>query len=116
MINMLTLLSLPFFAAPTAAVPDSSVAAPADSAAMTLIVVQNERNVPVTIYAENEFGEYNLGIVNADGTQTIQLARYMVEHGALKFFVQPKGQLEESSDPIDVDIGQRIGLVVPVRK
>src|SRR4029079_14054806 len=39
-----------------------------DSTDMTLVEVQNNRNVPVTVYGQNSWGELKLGVVPAETT------------------------------------------------
>ncbi|MGH7616433.1 MAG: hypothetical protein ACREPM_04325 [Gemmatimonadaceae bacterium] len=111
MINFIAALAFPaLMAAPTA--PPSP---PIDSSQMTLVVVQNDRNVPATVYAQNEFGEYKLGEVAAHDQLTMSLADYMIARGEVKFFVQPKGQIEEASQSLDLHEGEHVGLIVPRR-
>jgi hypothetical protein len=110
MSNILALL-VPFFTATadTGAAP----AAHTDSSAMTLVVVQNDRDVPVTIYAQNDFGEYKLGVVSPGDARTLEIEPFIFDEGDIEFFVQPKGQLEQSAGPITLRRGERIGVLVP---
>ncbi|HTE46055.1 MAG TPA: hypothetical protein VK636_12465 [Gemmatimonadaceae bacterium] len=89
--------------------------APIDSADMTLVVVQNDRNVAVTVYAQNELGEHKIGAVAPYGTTTLSLDNVVFGETDVQFFVQPAGELEESTGVLEIDRGERIGVVVPPR-
>ena len=82
---------------------------------MTLVVVQNDRNVRVTVYSEDKFGDHKLGVVEPRGTATLALNEYISAESEVQFFVQPIGEFEESSERLEVHRGDRIGLVVPPR-
>ena len=110
MSSILALL-VPFFTA--TADNGAAPAAPADSSAMTLVVVQNDRDVPVTVYAQNDVGEYKLGVVSPGDARTLQNKQYIFSEGDIEFFVQPKGELEQAAGPITVRRGERIGVLVP---
>lgn len=112
MINIITLLAIPAFAVGPSVGP---APAPEDSSSMTVVVVQNDRNVPVTVYVQSELGELKLGVVGPGADTTMRIADYLVTEGDIRFFVQPKGQLEEGSALVDVERGQRVGLVIPPR-
>jgi hypothetical protein len=114
MINLIATLTLPFLmaTAPSQATPST----PVDSSTLTLVVVQNDRSVSVTVYAQNDFGEYKLGVVEPYESATLSLADYMLAEGDVQFFVHPVGQLDESTEPLELHRGERIGLVIPPRK
>ena len=61
---------------------------------MTLVVVQNDRNVPVTIYAQNSVVEQKIGTVDAFSTATINIDDVMRWGADIEFFVQPAGEPE----------------------
>jgi hypothetical protein len=46
---------------------------------------------------------------------TMSLQPFMLADGAVRFFVHPAGQLDESTQPLDLREGERIGLVIPPR-
>ena len=115
MINYIATLAFPILTAVAAPDPSASVA-PVDSATMTLVVVQNDRAVPVTVYAQNDVGEYKLGVVAPNETMTMSLEPFMIDEGDVQFFVHPAGQLDESTQPLELHRGERIGVVVPPRR
>lgn len=90
-------------------------AAAADSSTMTLVEVQNDRNVPVAVYAQDAWGEVELGVVPPDSTITLRLSNLLVSRGDVDFFVHPKGQPEEETGYMDVRRGERLGILVPPR-
>lgn len=111
MFTIITLLAMPLLAG-TPAPPKAS--APVDSAAMTLVVVENDRRVPVTVYLEHGDEDIRLGVVGALGDTTLRIPDYLAGDD-VRFFVQPKGQLEEASGALDVARGAHVGLVIPPR-
>jgi len=115
MINLIATLTLPVLMA-TASPSPTTPATAVDSSTLTLVVVQNDRSVSVTVYAQNDFGEYKLGVVEPYESATLSLADYMLAEGDVQFFVHPVGQLDESTEPMELHRGERIGLVIPARK
>jgi hypothetical protein len=87
-----------------------------DSTDMTLVEVQNNRNVPVIVYGQNSWGEVKLGVVPAEGTATLRLSDSLVRGGDVDFFVHPKGQEDETTGSLEVRHGERIGILVPEKK
>ena len=87
-----------------------------DSSSMTLVEVQNNRNVPVTVYAQDSFGEMKVGVVGADSTATLRLADPIVLDGDVDFFVHPKGQSDEETGNVEIHRGDRLGILVPEKK
>ena len=87
-----------------------------DSSDMTLVEVQNDRNVPVVVYAQNSWGDVKLGVVDADSTATFRLSDPLALAGNIDFFVHPKGELEEETGTIDVRRGEHLGILVPPKK
>ena len=80
----------------------------------TAIEVQNDRNVDVTVYAQGSTGEIRLGVVRADSIATLTIPEWLVlESGSIDIFVQPRGQFEEDTGPLEIREGDRIGVVVP---
>lgn len=114
MLNIIAVLAFPvLMAAPP--VDSTTVSAPIDSTNVALVEVENDRTVPVTVYAQNDFGEHKLGVVAPRSTETMTLAKNELGRGDVQFFVHPAGQIEESTDPMELHRGERIGLVVPAR-
>jgi hypothetical protein len=111
MYSIITLLTLPLLAGTPSAPPSPT---PVDSSAMTLLVVQNARRVPATVYIERGGEDIRLGVVGAFGDTTMRIPDYLAE-GNARFFVEPAGQIEEGTDDIDVERGTHIGLIIPPR-
>src|SRR5262245_47268340 len=111
MFSIIRLLTLPLLGGAPSATPTP---APLDSTAMTLVVVQNARRVPATVYLERGGEDVRLGVVGAFGDTTLRIPDYLAE-GEVRFFVEPTGQLEEGTGPVDVERGTHIGLVIPAR-
>jgi NADPH-dependent ferric siderophore reductase len=86
-----------------------------DSSNVTLIEVQNDRHVPVAVYAQDAYGEVELGVVPADSTVTLRLRDAFVGRGDVDFFVHPKGAPDQDTGYLDVRRGERLGIVVPPR-
>jgi hypothetical protein len=87
-----------------------------DSSAMTFVQVQNNRHVPVRVFAQDGFGEIELGVVPAGTTATLRVADPIVIEGNVDFFVHPQGQPEEDTGSLEVHRGDRLGVLVPERK
>ena len=88
---------------------------PIDSASATLIEVQNDRHVPVVVYAQDSWGEVQLGVVPPDSTVTLRLSDALVERGNVDFFVHPKGAPDQETGYLEVHRGERLGILVPPR-
>jgi len=86
-----------------------------DSSNATLIEVQNDRRVPVAVYAQDSWGEVELGVVPPDSTLTLRLSDALVGRGEVDFFVHPKGAPDEETGYLDVRRGERLGILVPPR-
>jgi hypothetical protein len=87
-----------------------------DSSAMTLVEIQNNRNVPVAVYAQDAWGEVELGVVAPDSTTTLRVTDLIAADGEIDFFVHPKGQPDEDTGNVEVHRGERIAILVPARK
>jgi len=105
-----------FLAAQLTTKPPKHKAEVPDSSTMTLVEVQNNRNVPVTVYAQDEWGEVELGVVGADSAATLRLSDVLADDDDIDFFVHPKGAADEETGNVDVHRGERIGILVPTRK
>ena len=86
-----------------------------DSPNATLIEVQNDRRVPVVVYAQDAWGEVRLGVVPPDSTVTLRLSDAFVGRGEVDFFVHPKGAPDQETGYLDVRPGERLGILVPPR-
>ena len=115
MINFIAAVAFPIVMAAAAPSQVATSSAPLDSSVMTLLVVQNDRSVAVTVYAQDELSELKLGVVEPYGMATFEVAPYMVAEGEVQFFVHPAGQVDEASQPLELTRGERVGLVVPPR-
>ena len=114
MLNFIATLALPVLMAgapPVTAAPS----APIDSTDMTLVVVENDRNVPVTIYGQNGAGESKLGVVAPHASVTMAVKDVELDWGPVTFFVHSPGAADESSGSLDIHRGEHVGLVVPER-
>ena len=87
---------------------------PDDSAQMTLVVVQNDRDVPVTVYLERGNEEVRLGRVGGMSDSTLRVPDFIAGQD-VRFFVQPVGESEESTGLVDLERGEHLGLVIPPR-
>jgi hypothetical protein len=87
-----------------------------DSSDMTLVEVQNNRNVPVTVYGQDSWGEVKLGVVGPESTATLRLSDPLVLDGDVDFFVHPKGQDDEETGTLGVHRGDRLAILVPAKK
>ena len=111
MISAFAVLALPFTIAAAPRHP-AKPAAPADSSMITTVTVQNDRSVPVTVYVQDPWQEYKLGVIGANATAPLALRASAFAKDEIQFFVQPARGIETSTKPIDVVRGERIGLVV----
>jgi hypothetical protein len=114
MLNIIAVLAFPtLIAAPTRSATPSE---PSDSAAMTVVVVQNERNVPVTVYEEDDFGDTKIAVVAANETETVDMQRFVRDESTIRIFVKPNGEQEEATDLLEMRPGDHLGVVIPARK
>jgi hypothetical protein len=112
MFTLYTLLATTLLrGAPTPAPASSALTD--DSTTMTLVVVQNRRNVPVTVYLERGVEDIRLGVVDPMGDSTFRVPDYVV--GDVQFFVDPRSGSEESTDYVNLTAGEHIGVIVPPR-
>jgi hypothetical protein len=107
-------------AGPIAAPRDSSevmtAVIPPDERAETTLTVENERNVPVTIYAEEGDFDHPLGRVGAHDESTFVLPAWLSGPGqGVRLFVHPLNGFDLASDLLDVTRGEHIGVRVPPR-
>jgi hypothetical protein len=86
-----------------------------DSSSMTLVVVQNDRNVPVTVYVQTDATEARLAVVAPMTDSTIRIPDYLTAEGEVSFFVHPNSETDEGTTPIEVGRGEHVGLVVPAK-
>ncbi|MFN8573518.1 MAG: hypothetical protein U0132_15800 [Gemmatimonadaceae bacterium] len=112
MSSILALIALPLLAG--APRHHHTPAAAPDSSSMTVVLVQNDRSQPITVYAQDDIGEFKLGVVPPDSVLTLRVPDLMVGGSAtIDFFIHPKGGNEQESGFIEVREGDRVGLVVP---
>jgi hypothetical protein len=86
---------------------------PEELAAATL-TVDNQRTVPVTVFAEQGIYSVRLGDVAADSRATLRFPRAVVSPFAtVQVFVRPRGGLDLATQSFTVRPGAHIGLRVP---
>ena len=77
---------------------------------MTLVDVQNDRSVPVTVYVQYTRDEVELGVVGPVSTARLRVVDALAADGSLDFFVYPKGQPERETGTLDVHRAERPGI------
>ncbi|MBV6520407.1 MAG: hypothetical protein MNPFHGCM_00514 [Gemmatimonadaceae bacterium] len=113
---MMTMLAAALLAGPAGATTPSHAAAAVDSTDMTLVTVQNDESNPIRVYVEAAVGEFHLGTVQADSLATLRIPALVAQDGAaVKFFVHGMGAEEQDSGYLEIERGDRIGLIVPKR-
>jgi aromatic ring-cleaving dioxygenase len=80
---------------------------------VSTIEVQNDRNVPVTVFLERGDFDVRVGTVGPLQTANLPLDPWMIQHDAVQLFVHPEGQQDLASHVFDVRKGDHIGLIVP---
>jgi len=81
----------------------------------TEVVVQNNRDVPVTVYLEVGDEDVRLGTVSSRSDSTLRVPNYLAVDD-VKIFVEPVGELEESTGDLDLKPGEHLGVVIPATK
>lgn len=76
------------------------------------VVVQNDRNVPVTVYVENGSLDTKIGTVDALHTATLPLPSWVTSKPNVSFAIHPARGLDLEANAFDVHPGVRLGLVV----
>jgi hypothetical protein len=99
------------------AAPPTARANPAtlvpDTSAVTL-TVQNNRNVPVTVFAERGDLDIRIGEVSALRTSTLPMPSWVTDDGnELQIFVHPEGGIDLNAEVFDVHPGSHLALEVP---
>jgi aromatic ring-cleaving dioxygenase len=80
---------------------------------VSTIEVQNNRNVPVTVFLERGDFDVRVGTVGPLQTANLPLEAWMLQNDAVQLFVHPEGEMDLQSQVFDVRNGERIGLIVP---
>ena len=93
------------------AAPASLLAQGANSREAT-IEVQNDRNVPVTLFIEGGDFDVRVGKVGAMRTATLALPAWAAQRGDIEMFVHPDGELDLASQPFHVTPGARLAMMV----
>lgn len=112
MLTIAGLLIAPLLATSATRPPKKAVE---DSSSMTLVVVQNNRNVPVTLYVQNDETETRLATIAPLSNTTIRIPAYLTDQGEVSFFVHPQHELDEGTAPMEVRQGAHVGLIVPAK-
>ncbi|MCC6318739.1 MAG: hypothetical protein IT361_13745 [Gemmatimonadaceae bacterium] len=82
----------------------------------TSVLLQNDRTVPVTVYLETGGREIQLGKVGPMATSTLVIPRWLVSYETpLHIFVHPANGDDQDSGLLEVNTGDRIGVIVPAR-
>lgn len=90
-----------------------TMARPLGGDTVPAIEVQNNRTVPVTVILERGDFDVRVGTVGPLQTVALPVAPWLLRDGSVQFFVDPKGERDLASSPIDVPHGKRIALFVP---
>jgi len=99
-------------AAPASARANPATLAP-DTSSVTL-TVQNNRNVPVTVFAERGDLDIRIGEVPALRTTTMPMPNWVTDEGdELQIFVHPEGGMDLNAEVFDVHAGAHLALEVP---
>lgn len=78
------------------------------------LTVQNNRDVPVTVFADQNDLAIRIGMVPAKETMTLSLPKWASEAGhQLRIFVHPAGGIDLNAEMYDVRPGARLALEVP---
>ncbi len=94
--------------------PSPARAATRGNADSTTVTVQNDRRVPVTVYAEEGDFDHRLGTVGPDTTATLRLPAMLVHEPAdIQIFVDPKGEFDLATQDLTVNPGSHLGVLVP---
>ena len=94
----------PVSAQPNTALPDS----------VATLTVQNNRNVPVTVFVEQGELDVRVGMVPALRTSTLALPSWVTEdRNELQVFVHPEGGIDLNAEVMAVKPGAHLALEVP---
>ena len=97
----------------------ASVAQPVDRPSApptTEVVVQNDENVPVTVYVEWGSEELRLGKVDAMDTAHLALPAWLITSEAdVDIIVHPTRGFDQETGYLEVRRGDTIGVIVPAR-
>lgn len=83
--------------------------------ANSFVLVENNRNVPVRVYAETSFGEHALGIVPANCVTSLRLDPVLAATRRVDFLLDPRGQPLEDTGLVAVQPGKGVEVIVPQR-
>ena len=86
-----------------------------DSANATFVTIQNDRSVPLTIFAETRIGETKLGVVAPNSTATLRVRDAIAAQGEIDILVDPLGENDEETGYMPISIGSNLLLDVPER-
>jgi hypothetical protein len=113
MIGLFTLLTVAQLH--TDSIPARSTRSAADSAGSTFVTIQNDRAVPLTIYAETRLGETKLGIVAPNSTATLRVRDVIAAQGEIDILVDPRGENDEETGYLPIEVGATLRIDVPER-
>jgi hypothetical protein len=109
--------------APPGGLPDTptptdtmSAVIPPEELADATLTVDNARNKPVTVFAEQGEFDVRLGQVPAHSRMTLRFPKSVVRSDeSIELFVQPQGEADLASETMTVRKGDHLGLRVPAR-
>lgn len=90
----------------------SLAAAPIDSAEMTVVVVQNDRAVPVKVVLEHGAVDVTLGVIPAGSDSALRVPDRF-DGDDVRIFVEAPGSLDQSTDLLNIERGEKLAVVVP---
>jgi hypothetical protein len=79
------------------------------------VAVQNNRDVPVTVYAEDGAFDVKLGTVGAFQVSTLPLPERELYRESIRFLVHPARGFDLETEAFDVHPGVALGLMIPDR-
>jgi hypothetical protein len=83
----------------------------ADERASTTITIDNPRNTPITVFAEQGLRSVRLGEVSAKTQATLSFPRDLIARGdAIRVFVRPVGGFDVATRPLNLKTGDHIAV------
>jgi hypothetical protein len=79
--------------------------------ATTTLTISNERNTPLTVYADRGSYSVRLGEVRAKEQATLRIPTSLLpREGSIKVFVRPAGGADLASQTMSVKVGDHLGM------
>lgn len=108
-----TTLALALAALVSQGIPSQAGHRPTRRDSVSTIEVQNNRNVPVTVFLERGDFDVRIGTVGPLQTADLPIEAWMIGDGGVQLFVHPEGEMDLESQIFDVRHGDRLALLVP---